>query len=196
MSSAILPTVPVGPVGHAPDMRANFAAAKSEIEALQAAIAALEIAVDALGLGVADGTDAAPGDVGEFRFVSLPTSSAVALPSGAVRDIVSLDLPAGDWDIQGAVNTSGSSSNVNDIVVWVSDQSATRPPTDDLSWFYVSEINFGTGGQSGADTRTQLMTGLVRVLSAQTTTVYLSCAITFSGGTCLASGAIRARRMR
>ena len=189
MTSAIIPTVPASPVGHAPDMRANFAAAKSEIEALQVAVAGLR-------LGVTDGSEAAPGELGEFLFVARPPSEAIALQSGAVHDIVSLDLPAGDWDVQGALNTSGSSSNVNDIVVWVSGQSATPPPADDLSRFYVSEINFGIGGQSGADTRTQLMTGVVRSLSAQATTVYLSCSIIWSGGTCLASGAIRARRMR
>ena len=177
MTSNIDPTLPAGaPKSYTVDVRDNFGYAKAEIEDLQARVTALE-------------------HVGEFGVWHLPTSNAVQLNSDVVRDVLTATLDQGDWDVQGALSTSGSSSNLSDIMVWVSTQSETLPAADDLSRFFISEINFGTGGQSGVDTRTQLMTGIVRVEVTTPITIYLSCKITWGSGTVLAAGSIRARRL-
>lgn len=177
----------------AEEVRGNFVAAAAEIDALAARLAIVETS---RGLGVTDGSEAQPGAIGEFYYTGITEANAVALASGVVRDVLAFTLPPGDWDIQGALATTGSSTNVSDILLWVSDQSATRPTSGELAQFSVMEINFGSGGQSGADTRTQLMTGMARRLFAVPTTFYLSCAVTWNGGTVSVAGSLRARRMR
>ena len=190
MTSNIDPTLPAGsPKSYTEDIRNNFAAAKAEIEELQSQIAAM-------GQGVIDGSEVAAGHVGEFLYVTRLTANAVTLTSNTPIDVISFNLPPGDWHLQGSVSTSGSSSNITDISVWLSQTSATRPTFDQSITFTMNEINFGTGGQSGVDTRTQLNTGTIRLLISQATTIYLTAAITFGSGTCLAAGIITARRVR
>jgi hypothetical protein len=184
MTSAIDPTHPISGTSPGPTtaaVRANFAAAKSEIETLQAKA------------GITDGSDPGPGEVGEYLYARLPVANALALVSGVTRDLLTLALPPGDWDVQGTVATSGTSTTVSDMVVWINEASRTQP--DDLAQFRITEMNFGTGGQAGANARTQLMTGTTRMSSNQSVTVYLTTQITWGAGTVLVSGAIRARRM-
>ena len=53
-------------------------------------------------IGVVDGSDAAPGFVGEVISNSVPTANAVTLAAaGAYADICTLSLTAGDWDVYG-----------------------------------------------------------------------------------------------
>lgn len=209
MTSAINPTVPVGPVGHAPDMRTNFAAAKTEIEALQADNATLQSEVVTLQdkvavlqnappsmplMGVTDGSDAASGQVGELLRNIITTQNAVV--NGIAADVATLNLTPGDWDVFGNIVTSGSSTKVSDIKIWLSNQSRTLPTAADMATFAISELNFGTGGQAGVNTNTQIATGPTRVNITTPTTMYLSCSIAWSGGTVATAGGIRARRMR
>jgi hypothetical protein len=154
-------------------VRANFQAAHDEIEALQGSSGA---------------------QIGDFLFELLPSANAIQLTSGASADVLQLDVPPGDWDVFGTIATSGTSGNISDILVWLSETS-DQQPTVDVARFAVHELNFGTGGQSGVDTRTQLITGPVQISVSQQTTIYLSCQITWGAGTVSVAGAIRARRM-
>lgn len=51
--------------------------------------------------GVTDGSEAASGDVGEF--VRSETTAPVVLTSAVETSVLTLDLPAGDWDVTGWV---------------------------------------------------------------------------------------------
>jgi hypothetical protein len=175
MPSQIDPTKPTEGMASTADVRANFQAAKDEIEALQG--------------GFGSGAQ-----IGDFLYAFLPSANAIQLVSGASTDILQLDLSPGDWDVHGTVATSGTSGNISDILIWVDDVSG-QLPINDVARFAVHELNFGTGGQSGVDTRTQIITGPVQILVSQQTTIYLSCQIAWSGGTVSVAGAIRARRM-
>ncbi|CAN5462726.1 hypothetical protein BH20VER3_BH20VER3_00940 [soil metagenome] len=61
--------------------------------------------------GVTDGSNAAAGKVGEYLSSVVASGSGVSLTSGAVANITSLALTAGDWDVWaqgGIVGVSGS----------------------------------------------------------------------------------------
>jgi hypothetical protein len=174
MASNIDVTKPTEGMAFTADVRANFQIAHDEITAIQ----------DSLG----------PSQLGEFQYALLPTANALALTSGNISDIISLSLPPGDWDVFGTIATSGSSGNISDVLIWIS-ETPSQLPTVDVARFSVHELNFGTGGQSGVDTRTQTITGPVQILVTQQTTIYLSCQITWGSGTVSVAGALRARRM-
>jgi hypothetical protein len=48
--------------------------------------------------GVTDGTDASPGQVGEYMTAA---SGTVGLANNVVTNLISLDLTPGDWDVSG-----------------------------------------------------------------------------------------------
>jgi hypothetical protein len=174
VASNIDVTKPTEGMAFTADVRANFQTAANEITAIQ----------DSLN----------PSQLGEFLYALLPTANAIQLISGNITDVLTLDIPPGDWDIFGTIATSGSSGNISDMLIWISETSS-QLPTVDVARFSVHELNFGTGGQSGVDTRTQTITGPVQILVTQQTTIYLTCQITWGAGTVSVAGALRARRM-
>jgi hypothetical protein len=65
-------------------------------------------------IGVTDGFNAAPGDIGEYLMMQVP-QPGIELVSAAMTVLLTLELPAGDWDIQAqtawgftGVNPTGS----------------------------------------------------------------------------------------
>ena len=143
------------------------------------------------------GTEALSGETGELALSVLPTSEAVSLTSGTVTDILGFTLQAGDWDVCGSLETSGTATQITDLDVWVSPYSATRPTPDQAATFAVSSFSFTASGNTGLNAGSQLMTGPARLLIDAATPVYLTVVVSWiKGGTVLASGALRARRMR
>jgi len=143
-----------------------------------------EIPVE-LTTGVTDGSDAAAGKIGEYLTASF---SGVAAVSNASLDVGSMPLPAGDWELSGAVRFISSGANVNAIQAWVNTVSAS-PPT----MIGRSSVILQTGTMMSG---TALATGGLRVSQAAAGTAYLSAAATFPSGTVTALGAIQARRVR
>ena len=58
--------------------------------------------------GVTNGSNAAAGNVGEYLAATVASGAAVALTSGGNRDIASLALTAGDWDVDGMIAVTNS----------------------------------------------------------------------------------------
>jgi hypothetical protein len=139
------------------------------------------------GGGVTDGSDAKPGEVGEFIFANRTTTLSVA--TGATTDLASITLPPGDWDVTGAVSFQGSSNTGGtDLHAWVNTVAATAPSGD-------------TGGLTMVSTGTAGLLNMLpipplRVSSASSVTIHLSCYTNYGAGTMSVKGMVRARRMR
>ena len=74
--------------------------------------------------GVTDGSIGAPGQVGEFRSTN---NTTLALTSGAVTSLATLNLGAGEWDVWGAIAIVPSAANASMIQGAISLVAATIP---------------------------------------------------------------------
>jgi hypothetical protein len=125
--------------------------------------------------GVVDGTDAAPGDVGEYLEA---TAGPVSLANGIAANVVSLDLTAGDWDVWGNMQFSAGAGTHTFFGAGV-----TAVDTLIVATFPASAI---AQGISPAPRRVNV---------TATTTTWLVAEAGFTG-TMTATGTIRARRVR
>lgn len=140
-----------------------------------------------VGTQVAD--NAAAGFVGEVVSSVVAAASAVSLTTATARNVTSISLTAGDWDVSGNVFVLGNTFNLSFAGCWASLTSATLP---DASLYNVS--NFSSSGTLFSSFG--LNTPFLRVNVSTTTTVYLSVIGTFAAGTATACGGIYARRVR
>jgi hypothetical protein len=147
---------------------------------------ALTVSQTAGIVGTTAANNANAGAVGEF--VRADQLTNVALTTAVNKNITTLSLTAGDWDVEGWVNF-GFSTAGQIMCAALSTTSANVPatPYDGVNLF------IATGQTVSAGT---LPTGSLRVSLAATTTVYLVAQAGFTGGTCAAQGTIRARRVR
>jgi hypothetical protein len=165
----------------------------------------LEGQVDTLErrLGVVDGTDALPGEVGEFFSATIPQSEAVPALNNTNVNVAELLLPPGDWNVRGQiwVTNLGSAADAEEmgkmqvvgVAAWTHEVSVTQPPSPQGNLFSIIGINYQTVGGS----LLVINTGLMRVLSSTPRTVYLSGNVQYTGSGSLGLyGFIGARRMR
>lgn len=138
--------------------------------------------------GTTTNDNAESGRIGEYISANVAAGSAVSLANNVAKNVTSISLTAGDWDINGnvAFTMSGSCDNVQS---WISTTSATRPTPPNAGAF--NEI----AGPSTV-TGTVLPTGVTRLSLSGTTTVYLSTIVLIVSGTVSAYGFIGARRAR
>jgi hypothetical protein len=135
----------------------------------------LNIISSTMQRGVTDGSDAAAGQIGEYLTA---TASSIGLTSNVAANIVSLDLPAGDWDVSGTV-AFGAGAGTHTLFAAGIDSLDTQ-----------TQATFPTGAVTqGISTSTRRYNG------TSTVTVWLVGLASFSG-TVTASGVIRARRVR
>jgi hypothetical protein len=115
---------------------------------------------------------------------ALASGSALALTTGVTRDITSISLVAGDWDVEGSIwVTLGGTTSL--IAGWVHNVSVTEPALGVAGQFY---CNFPQTFLAAAPT------GMKRFNLGSTTTIYLSVVAAFTS-TASAYGEIRARRV-
>ncbi len=136
-------------------------------------------------VGVPNNSSAAAGSVGELISSVVLSGSSVATTSTIARNVTSIVLTAGDWDVWGNVAftpTLGQSQGLG----WISITSATLPDAALRAQIFV---NSQTGNYSTCVPQITLQ------LSGATT-VYLSCQTVFVSGTVSACGGIYARRRR
>lgn len=141
--------------------------------------------------GVTDGSEAAAGDIGEFRSASRLTADSIALGNFTTINVTSLDLAPGDWDVWGnVIFAPAATTTINTIAAWISPASAT-PPGDAGEAGYTTIRAAFTTGQHQA-----LVVGGVRVLGAGGSTMFLSVIAGFGVSTMVAYGTLNARRQR
>ncbi len=134
-------------------------------------------------VGTTTNDGASPGYVGEFISSVVPLGSPVVFVSTVDKDLTSISLTAGDWDVFG--NIHASASTITQGTVWISLTSATEP---DLSLL-------NTVLPLAASSVLGISAPYFRASLAATTTIYLSAAFT-STGTNNCCGGIYARRVR
>ena len=143
-------------------------------------------------IGTTTNNSAATGSVGEFVSSVIAAGSPVSLSTGTAKDMTSLSLTAGDWDVWGNITfTSGGATNVTYVVSWLSLTSATLP---DASLFNIN--NYGASGLVTGSVGLGCITPSIRVSVGTTTTIYISGQSGFSVNTMAMCGGIYARRVR
>lgn len=135
--------------------------------------------------------NAAAGLVGELLSSTIASGSAVSLVSGTAKDVTSISLTAGDWDVWGNVAFSvGGTTTMSAALAWISTTSATIPTAPNNGAYFQLNTTIATGQGP------TVPAGRMRLSLASTTTVYLSCLLTFGVSTAAAFGFIGARRVR
>src|SRR5579872_3005559 len=116
----------------------------------------------------------------------ISSGSAVSMVTATVKDLTSISLTAGDWDIYSNVTMENASSVLSEGLCWTSTTSATQP---DASLF---------SGIVGANSHSFLAitSPFVRLSLASTTIVYVSAISVFAAGSTTMYGGIYARRAR
>jgi len=146
--------------------------------------------------GVTDGSEAQPGDIGEYMVES--NTTGVELSSMSVKTICSISLTPGDWEIWGTIDfTPPGNVSPNMICASVSVTTDALPTNDDLM-NGVGIINMLTTTALTSGERQVLMTGACRSNSAAPLDLYLVGQIAFAAAaaTVNAKGYICARRVR
>jgi len=126
----------------------------------------------------------APGQVGQY--VSSAVTTAVNIPNGTETNITTVSLPAGDWDVDGAVYFHATTKG-GDVEYRAWTNTAFTEPDGSNGGLAISSTS--SGGLTY-----DLGTATMRLQVATTTTVYLGAYSTFSSGTVNAAGLLRARR--
>jgi hypothetical protein len=135
--------------------------------------------------GTVTNDNATAGDRGEYQEASAADNSVTTWTTAAPKDITSLSLTAGDWDVHGEGEFGNGAITGTGVVFGLSTASATFQ----TGLFEVPSVPAAGG--------INIRGGCYRRISiASTTTVYLVGQITFTGGTPQAGGVIRARRVR
>lgn len=137
-------------------------------------------------IGTTTNNNANAGSVGEFMSSIVLFASSVSLSNNVAKDITSLALTAGDWDVWGNVNVHYTGLGAQ-LIGWISSTSATVP---DHAFFIDMGIP-AAGSNLNGGTVPQLRFSL-----AAPTTVYLSCQASFTSGGASGCGALYARRRR
>jgi hypothetical protein len=134
---------------------------------------------------------AAAGYVGEYVSSSVAAGSAVSLTSATAKNITSISLTAGDWDVtaQAYLNLAATTSWTN-FQYSISGTSATMDVTPGR-W-----INFQGGSSTPGATNLTFGAMTYRLSLAATTTIYLPAQASFATSTAGAWGYIAARRVR
>lgn len=138
-------------------------------------------------VGTTTNDNAAAGSVGEFISSVINYAGALACVTGVARNVTSIVLTPGDWNVWGNVtfNITGTTSA---IYGWVSATSATFP--DASLRFWNGHATGTVGVFSGSPVPSQ------RFSVAVNTTIYLSGGSNFTTGSTSICGGIYARRVR
>lgn len=140
--------------------------------------------------GTGTNDSAAAGKVGEFITSNIPVASAGSCTNATARNVTSISLTAGDWDVRGNIMfVPAATTNITWLRAWISTTSATMPAVDLFNgWSNQGEVpqSIGLG----------VLAPVVRLSLSSTTTVYLSCNQAFTVSTLTSCGTISARRVR
>ncbi|WP_159086638.1 hypothetical protein [Burkholderia sp. NRF60-BP8] len=141
-----------------------------------------------VGTTLADNANS--GSVGEFGIASTQNTS---ITSGVVFNATSVSLPAGDWDVWGAITTNpAGTTTTSTYQCGISTTSAT------FGTFAtgVNNANGPVGVSAAAGTAVNTSCPLTRVNVSSPTTVYVVANVIFATSTMQVSGAIMYRRRR
>lgn len=143
-------------------------------------------------IGTATNDSAAAGSVGEIISSVIAAASATSLTTSTPKNVTSIALTAGDWDVWGNVGFSGNAATTFTAGVgWINSASASVPDgslyaqviySPAITVFTIGNVNFTVPGY--------------RVSLSGSATYYLSVSAIFGVNSCSAYGGIYARRRR
>ena len=147
-------------------------------------------------VGVTNGSNAAPGMVGEV-IQSAVSETSVGISNNAWTTVTSISLTPGDWDVSGCVGYilgNVGASSVGSAITNV----ASGPGGGAQNWPYFNIAFPGGGALAGAATGLRTPLSVYRASITATTTIFLLGFLIYagSGTTATAGGYIRARRAR
>ena len=140
-------------------------------------------------VGVTDGSDAAPGEIGEF-IASVVAGPGAAITNNVAADVTTIALPPGDWDVRGEVWFALEAGTAGEVEAAISTASASLP------------ADAGQGARVAQSFVHQTMTAQVlslapcRISASVTRQVYLVARCGLTAGSKTAYGRIEARRVR
>lgn len=137
-------------------------------------------------IGTTTNGNATAGSVGEFVSSVILASGPIALVSGAAKDITSISLTAGDWDVWGNIVSSAGGAFTN-TAGWINNVSVTAPDFSICSF-----LNLVAGAGM---TVHGFLVPIRRFSLSATTTIYLTVSNIFTISA-TAYGGIYARRVR
>lgn len=143
-------------------------------------------------VGTTTNDSANAGVVGEYVFSNIASGSALAFTTTVARDITSISLTAGDWDVWiNARYTGGATTTLIRVIASISTTTATLDanPGKIGIQFYNSAIVFNS-------TNVDISVGPFRIPLASTTTIFFVGQADFGVSTCSGYGIIQARRRR
>ncbi len=145
-------------------------------------------------VGTSTNDSAAAGSVGEYVESDIASGSAIAAGATTVsKNLTSISLTAGDWDVSGAVYFVPASTTV--ISSWSASISTTSATADTTKGRW--SLSFLPTGYTGSgNTAETAQVTPCRFSLTSTTTVYLVATTTYTTSTCNIYGIIRARRVR
>lgn len=142
-------------------------------------------------VGTTLGDNANTGSVGEYLESTVASGSAVSLVSGVIKDVTTLTLTAGDWDVWGNITLSPGATTVETVfqggVSLVANTQATYPNHGCAFLVYCANATAFPFSSP---------TGVLRVNVAASQVVHLVVGATFTTSTNAAYGALCARRVR
>lgn len=142
--------------------------------------------------GTTTNDNATAGNIGEFVSSTVLSGSAVSMTNSTAKDITTISLTAGDWDVWGMVAflPVAGTTTVSGLLAWIGTTANTVPTPPNGGALNTLQVNFITGAEQ------RLPTGMIRISIAGTTTVSLGGLASFGVSTLTAYGFIGARRAR
>lgn len=141
--------------------------------------------------GTATNDSGAAGEIGEFISQTVLAGAAVSNTTATARDVTSISLTAGDWDVFGNVVFAPNAATIPTVLgCWISVTSGTLPTAPNEGSEFFQQLAFTTGA-------TQFFPcGQKRISVSGTTTVFLSSFATFTVNIMQSYGFVGARRAR
>jgi hypothetical protein len=143
--------------------------------------------------GVTDGSDAAPGKIGEV--ISGSNFAGIALTTAVPLNVTTITLTPGDWNVGGVVIFAPVSTGPNSVIAALSQTAASLPSDNDVATGKAIMQQIWASSMPAGKTQTT-PTSLIRVNTTTSKPVYLVAQATFGGGSVTVTGYVSARRIR
>lgn len=143
-------------------------------------------------IGYVDGSAAPAGQIGEHILSILAVGSSVSITTATPKNVLSISLTAGDWNVDGNVNFTAAAATTAAGALWTAGINATSAtiPTDG------TEVPILVPAETTATYLNSITIPKKRISLTTTTTVYLVAEATFTAGTVGGYGKLSARRVR
>lgn len=129
------------------------------------------------------------GDTGDYSETILAAASEVTLTTATTKNVTSISLAPGEYDITGCVDFDLTGATVTKFIAGISTVSNTLGVPQDSSTQKLTALTTITGINMQC-------APIMRFVITAATTFYLVAQATFSAGTMKAYGSIRARRIK